>query len=128
MRKKSKSEISKIQRKIWKELRRIKDKKKVDCYTCGAKNLKGRNKQLGHMWAKASLGARLKYEKDILEWQCMRCNQFLGGMGADFYKRKEKELGKKRMKELEDLRNVTVKAIDYYRELLEELSTVDTKN
>ncbi|HAS92270.1 MAG TPA: hypothetical protein DCS12_08575 [Clostridiales bacterium] len=119
MRKKSKNSISKIQRSIWQECRRIKDKPIVDCYTCGAKDLQGSNKQLGHMWSKATLGASLKYELDILEWQCFRCNINGGGMGADFYKRKLKELGKNRMTELEQMRNKTVKAMDYYIELLE---------
>lgn len=70
------------------------------------------------MWAKASLPAILKYELDILEWQCSTCNIWRGGMGADFYKKKLTELGQERMDELEKLRNVTVKAIDYYIELL----------
>lgn len=118
MRRKSKSDIRKIQDKIWQECRRIKDKPVVNCYTCGALNLQGANKQLGHMWAKASLPAILKYELDILEYQCSTCNIWRGGMGADFYKKKLAELGKKRMEELEKLRNVTVKAIDFYKELL----------
>lgn len=111
--------ISKIQRKIWEHCRRIKYKPVVDCYTCGAKDLQGSNRQLGHMWAKASIGANLKYSLDILEWQCSRCNIWNGGMGADFYKRKLKELGKKRMDELEKMRNESVKAYDYYLELLQ---------
>ena len=92
MRKQSKQPISKIQKKIWEECRRIKDRPVVNCYTCGAKDLQGSNKQLGHMWAKASLPAILKYELDILEWQCATCNIWRGGMGADFYKKKLKEL------------------------------------
>lgn len=118
MKRKSKSDIRKIQDKIWQECRRIKNKHIVNCYTCGAQNLQGSNKQLGHMWAKASLPAILKYELDILEWQCSTCNIWRGGMGADFYKKKLTELGQERMDELEKLRNVTVKAIDYYIELL----------
>jgi hypothetical protein len=115
------SELKKIQKKIWRECRRIKDKEEVDCYTCGAKNLQGYNKQLGHMWAKASLGANLKYELDILEWQCATCNIWRGGMGADFYKRKLKELGKRRMSQLEKLRNESVKALDYYKDYYNKL-------
>jgi hypothetical protein len=128
MRKKSKGKIRVIQDLIWKECRRIKDKPIVNCYTCEAKNLQGCNKQLGHMWAKASVGANLKYELDILEWQCMRCNQFLGGMGADFYKRKLKEIGSKRMKELEKLRNESVKAMDHYEQLLKEYEKLNKRN
>lgn len=120
MKKQSKQPISKIQRQIWKQCRRIKSKPIVDCYTCNAKNLQGSNRQLGHMWAKASIGALLKYELDILEFQCSRCNIWGGGMGADFYKRKLKELGKKRMNELEKNRQITIKAYDYYLELLEQ--------
>lgn len=119
MRKKSKQPISKIQRDLWQECRRIKNRPIVDCYTCRAKDLQGSNKQLGHMWAKASLGACLKYELDILEWQCFRCNINGGGMGADFYKRKLSELGEVRMNELEALRNKSVKAYDYFLDLLE---------
>lgn len=117
--KKGKLPISKIQDLIWQECRRIKDRLNVDCYTCGAKNLQGCNKQLGHMWSKATLGANLKYELDILEWQCMRCNIHGGGMGADFYERKLRELGNERMKELQQMRNKSVKAYDFYIELLE---------
>lgn len=127
MKKKSKQSISKIQRQIWEECRRIKNIGKsacVYCYTCGARDLQGSNKQLGHMWAKASIGAILKYELDILEWQCAKCNIWGGGMGADFYKRKLKELGKKRMDELEQMRNKSVKAYDFYVDLLEKYKKI----
>ena len=124
LKKKSKTSISLIQRQIWQECRRIKHKERVDCYTCGAKDIQGANRQLGHMWAKASLGANFKYELDVLEWQCFACNIHRGGMGADFYKRKLKELGKKRMNELERMRNRTVKAYDFYLTLLEKYKSL----
>ena len=127
MRKKSKQPISKIQRQIWEECRRIKHKDVVDCYTCGARNIQGSNRQLGHMWSKATLSACLKYELDILEFQCYRCNINGGGMGADFYKRKLKELGKKRMLELENKRNETVKAYDFYVDLLSKYKELSTE-
>lgn len=124
MRKQSKQKISVIQRKIWEHCRRIKDKPKVDCYTCGAKELQGSNKQLGHMWSKATLSAYLKYDLRVLEWQCMRCNIHGGGMGADYYKRKLKEIGEKQMADLEKDRQKTVKAYDFYLELLEKYETL----
>lgn len=124
LKKVSKQSISKIQRDLWQECRRIKHKDTVNCYTCGAKDLQGSNRQLGHMWSKASLPAILKYELDILEWQCSSCNIWRGGMGADFYKRKLKELGKKRMEELERLRNQTGKAYDIYLDLLEKYKSL----
>jgi len=120
MRKESKQSISKIQRLIWVECRRIKDKSVVDCYTCGAKNLMGSNKQLGHLWSKATLSAFLKYDLRVLEWQCFRCNINGGGMGADFYLKKWEELGSKRMKQLQKDRQVSLKAMDWYINLLEE--------
>ena len=120
MRQKSKQPISKIQRQIWKECRRIADKLyKNDCYTCGAKDLQGSNKQLGHLYSKATLSAYLKYDMRVLRWQCFRCNINGGGMGADYYARMLKEKGKAFMDKLEKDRQVTVKAYDFYVELLE---------
>lgn len=120
LKKQSKQPISKIQRDIWQECRRIADKWYVNnCYTCGAKNLQGANKQLGHMWAKASLGAYMKYDLRVLRWQCMRCNQFLGGMGAEFYKKMLREEGQAYMDKLEQDRQVTVKAYNHYTTLLD---------
>jgi len=125
LRKKSKSNIKKIQDLLWQECRRIIDEQYGhDCYTCGAKNLQGSNRQLGHMWAKASLGAYLKYDIRILRYQCMRCNCHLGGQGAIFYKRMLKEEGKDFMDKLEQDRNVTVKASDYYPKLLAEYKEI----
>lgn len=121
MRKKSKQSISKIQRDIWQECRRIaKIRHKNDCYTCGSKNLQGSNCQLGHMWAKASLGAYLKYDLRLLRWQCMVCNQFRGGMGADFYLRMWQEQGAEYMEKLKQDRQISVKAMDHYLILLEQ--------
>lgn len=125
MRKKSKSAIRKIQDEIWVECRRIvKEQYGTSCYTCGAKNLEGKNWQCGHMWAKASLGAYLKYDIRLLRPQCMRCNLHFGGQGAIFYKRMLKEEGKDFMEQLEKDRNVTVKAIDHYTDLLAYYKTV----
>lgn len=122
LRKKSKSDIRKVQDLIWIECRRIvAEQFGTDCYTCGAKNLQGSNKQLGHVpWPKAELGAYLKYDIRVLRYQCYRCNINMGGMGAEAYKRMFKEEGKSYMEKLEQDRRITVKAIDFYTELLEE--------
>jgi Bacteriophage Lambda NinG protein. len=125
MRKKSKQSISLIQRKLWEECRRIAKKiYKNDCYTCEAKNLIGSNCQLGHLWAKASLGAFLKYDLRVLRWQCSRCNIWGGGMGADFYLRMWQEKGAEFMEQLKKDRQVTVKAYDHYQQLLEKYKTL----
>lgn len=119
MKKQSKQSISLIQRKIWKEVRRIiLDRYKHECYTCGAKNLEGSNRQVGHMWSKATLSAFMKYDLRILRLQCYRCNINCGGRGAEFYARMLKENGQSFMDELERDRQKTVKAMDYYLDLL----------
>lgn len=92
----------------------------VDCYTCGAKNLQGSNRQLGHVpWPKATLGANLKYDLRVLKWQCFRCNINFSGLGGVAYPKMEREYGKEFMEQLERDRNVSVKAIDFYQQLLE---------
>jgi len=125
VRKNGKSEISKIQKELWQlcrqvALKRFSKDNKVDCYTCGAKDIQGANRQLGHMWSKASLGANLKYDMRVLRFQCYFCNINCGGRGADFYARMLKEIGKKKMTILEKLRHQVVKAKDHYLFLIEE--------
>ena len=135
LRKQSKQKISVIQRKLWEVCRQIKliteaHDGKIDCYTCDQKNLEGSNRQLGHMWAKAALGAYLKYDLRVLKWQCYSCNINRGGAGADFYKRMLEEIGEEKMTKLQKDRQVMVKAYDWYvkqlaeyTELLKHLST-----
>lgn len=121
MKKQSKQPISKLQRKLWQVCRELATKLyPPHCYTCGAKNLEGSNRQLGHMWAKASLGAKLKYDIRVLRWQCAVCNLWRGGMGADFYKRMLNEIGEDKMRELEKERQQLVRAYDHYTLLLNE--------
>ncbi len=119
LRRKSKSDIRKLEDAIWKECKRIVDKKHgTDCYTCPAKKLKGSNKQLGHMIPKAVLGAYLKYDIRLLRNQCAQCNIWRGGMGAEFYRRMTVEIGPTAMNEIQEDRKVTVKASDFYPQLL----------
>jgi len=128
--KKSKSLIRKIQDELWQECRRIvfnRDSKngEVDCYTCPAKNLQSSNKQLGHVPdPKSVLPAFCKYDLKRLKYQCWNCNINHGGMGGAAQRRMEKEFGKEYMEQLEKDRQVTVKAIDFYVELLEKYKTM----
>lgn len=124
LRAKSKLSISKIQRQIWEEVKRIvrRDYPHV-CYTCG-KSCEGSNLHTGHMWAKASLGAYLKYDLRLLRPQCYFCNINCGGQGAIFYKKMLDEKGKKYMEQLERDKQVTVKAIDHYITILEEYKSL----
>jgi hypothetical protein len=125
IKKTSKQSISVIQRKLWEECKRIiREQFGNTCYTCGAKNLSGSNLHTGHLWAKASLGAYLKYDIRVLRPQCYRCNIHLGGAGADFYKKMLRTEGEDYMKRLEADRNITVKAYDHYLSLLEEYKNI----
>lgn len=124
-----KSELKKVQKKLWKECRRIvfnRDKNEdgtIDCFTCPARDLIGRNCQLGHgPWPESVLSAFLKYDLRVLHYQCSRCNLWNGGMGAEYYKRALEKYGKKWMKKLEKDKQKSVKAIDHYKKLLEEYS------
>ena len=121
LRRKSKSPQRKLEDLLWVECKRIVDKMYgTNCYTCPAKNLIGANKQLGHVpWAKATLGANLKYDIRVLRNQCFRCNIHLGGQGAEAYKRMLREEGKAYMDKLEKERHETVKASEHYSQLLE---------
>lgn len=112
LRKKSKLTPRKLQDKLWKVLREIAliifPHK---CYTCEARLEQGTsNMQLGHMWAKGSLSAHLKYDLRVLRWQCAKCNLFYGGQGAVFYARMLKEIGQKEMEKLEKEKQILVKA------------------
>lgn len=120
LKKKSKQKISTIQNKIWEHCKRLTRTRYGNvCYTCGQVNLSGSNWHTGHLWSKASLGAYLKYSLNVLRPQCYNCNINRGGQGADFYARMLKEIGSEAMEKLESDRQVTVKAYDFYIELLE---------
>lgn len=121
LKKKSKQKISVIQRKIWEHCKRlIRAKYPHICYTCGATGLKGSNLHTGHMLAKASVGARLKYDLRLLRPQCYLCNIRHGGRGADFIENMRRIEGDEYVDGILKDRQITVKAYDYYLELLEE--------
>lgn len=121
LKKASKQKISTLQVKLWEECKRIIRKKYGNtCYTCGATNLSGSNWHTGHLFAKASLGAFLKYDLRVLRPQCYACNIHRGGMGADFYLKMWEENGAEYMQKLKADRNVSVKAYDHYQKLLED--------
>ena len=121
-----KQPISKIQKKLWIECRRVADiiykpqNGVFKCYTCG-RAISGSNKQLGHVpWPKSVLGANLKYDMRCLRWQCYHCNINCGGMGTEAYKKMLREEGKAYMDKLEKERQESVKAMDFYLQLLDE--------
>ena len=79
----------------------------------------GSNWQTGHLIAKASLGAYLKYDLRLLRPQCARCNLWEGGQGALFITRMRKIEGDEYVDKILKDRSITVKAYDHYLELLE---------
>lgn len=125
LKKKSKQKISTIQNKLWEIIKQIVRKKYQNvCYTCGQTGLSGSNQQTGHLWAKASLGAYLKYDLRVLKIQCYHCNINLGGRGADFYAKMLKEIGEEEMARLQKDRQVTVNAYDHYLKLVDEYTAL----
>jgi len=72
------------------------------------------------MWAKASVGAYLKYDLRILRPQCYHCNINLGGRGADFYVRMLNEIGEEKMAQLQKDRQILCNAMDHYLKLINE--------
>ncbi len=127
LKKVSKQPISKIQKLIWIECRRIvREQYGNNCYTCGKKNLQGSDCQLGHVpWPKASLSAYLKYDLRLLRFQCYNCNINKGGMGAEAYKRMSAEEGKMYMHNLElDRQKTVARAYDFYVSLLSYYKTI----
>lgn len=121
MKKKSSQKISVVQRQLWDLVREyIRAKYGNTCYTCGKTGLVGSNWHTGHMYAKASLGAYLKYDERVLRPQCYDCNINKGGMGAVFYRKMLAEKGQVFMDNLDQDRNISVKAMDHYLEQIEE--------
>ncbi len=63
-----------------------------DCYTCTAKNLEGRNCQLGHVpWPRSILSRECAFSWKFTRIQCMACNINRGGMGAEAALRMQRE-------------------------------------
>lgn len=116
-----KSELRKLQDKLWKECKRIiLNKYGNTCYTCGHTDLVGSNCQLGHFIPSGACGAFLRYDLRNLRIQCYHCNINLGGNGAEYYRRMVEEVGKKETEKLFKDKNKTVKAHDHYIKILKE--------
>ncbi len=126
LRRKSKSKERIVQDLLWIECKRIVDEQfGTDCYTCLARNLQGKNKQLGHvLWPKSVLGAYLKYDLRVLRNQCFSCNINHSGMNTEGYKRMLREEGKDYMDKLEEDRKIVVKSLRFYENLLEEYQRI----
>lgn len=125
LRKTSKVPISRLQRQIWQLCKEIIRRRHGNsCYTCGQTNLSGMNWHTGHLWAKASLGAWLKYDLRVLRPQCYNCNINHGGAGAEFWVRMVRDMGQEYMDNLKAERHIEVRAYEHYSEILDEYKKI----
>jgi hypothetical protein len=121
-----KQPISKIQRMLWEECKRIiRTRYKNVCYTCGRTGLEGSNWHTGHMFAKASLSAYLKYDLRLLRPQCYFCNVNCGGQGAHFIENMRRIEGDEYVNQILKDRQITIKAYDHYVELLNRYKLIE---
>lgn len=124
---KSLPKVSTLENKLW-SLTRLAVFKKYGrhCFTCYQTNLTGMNLQCGHAYPKGALGASMKYDIRILRPQCFNCNINHGGMGAVFWKKLERHIGKKKADtlylECQGSKGKPIKARDHYMRLIAELS------
>ncbi len=110
LKRKSKSDIRKLQDKLWELCKQIiRLRYPHFCYTCD-KPIEGSNCQTGHFIPKASSPAELKYSLDNLRLQCYHCNINLGGNGTEFYRRLEHNEGKEYVDKLFKAKYILVKA------------------
>ena len=137
LKRKSKSEVKKLQDKLWELCKQIiRLKYPHTCYTCGAQNLEGSNLQTGHLWAKASLSTHLKYDLRVLRPQCIRCNVHLGGAGADYIENMRQREGEEYVEQLKKERLILIKAdkqwyeqkINEYEKILSDLRKASENN
>ncbi len=129
LKKRSPQKISVVQRKLWELCKQIIRKQYANtCFTCGRTGLTGSDWHTGHMLAKASLGAYLKYDTRLLRPQCFRCNIQLGGNGAIFIENLRRIEGNDYVNKILADRSVTVKALDHYLALTEKYQEVIKKS
>jgi len=80
IKKKATDTVSKLKQKLWKVTREIIIKQHgSDCYCCGARNLSGSNRHVGHFIPSSVCSAALRYDLDNLRPSCYRCNIHLSG-------------------------------------------------
>jgi hypothetical protein len=122
----SKQPISKIQRQIWEECKRIiRARYKNICYTCGRQGLEGSNWHTGHMLPKATLSAYLKYDLRLLRPQCYFCNVNCGGRGAEFIEKMRIVEGNEYVDNILKDKLQTTKAYDFFVELLAKYKQIE---
>lgn len=91
-----------IKEKCWQKVREIVKKRETDCYTCGAKNLEGKNAQAGHCFPVSHVGSNntLSWDLRQIHLQCSRCNGAGQGMQKEFLEHLTRDYGHSVVEEL----------------------------
>lgn len=116
--------ISKLQKLLWEECKRIIRNTYVrkdgtwECYTCGKIIEDKQNAHTAHFIAKSVCGAFLKYELRNLRICCMMCNVWLGGNGSMYYRHMVEREGQEYVDLLFKEQQKIIKAYDHYEMLL----------
>ena len=96
--------LAKWKKEFWKVFAvYIKRRDKGICITCGKGGLHGHEYQAGHCIPAGASPLPLYFSEKNVNGQCMRCNQFLGGMGAIYREKVDKKWGEGTYKELEKM-------------------------
>lgn len=96
--------LAKWKDEFWKVFTKfIKLRDKGVCITCGKTGLSGNEYQGGHCIPAGASPVKLYFHEKNVNGQCMRCNQFLGGMGAIYRGKVDLKFGKGTFEELEKL-------------------------
>lgn len=127
LKKKSKSKIPTLKRKLWKIFSEyVRKRDKNVCFTCGRKAF-GVGYHAGHFIPKSVGGIVLYFHPDNVKGQCYNCNINLGGNQYEY----GQKLGEEKVKELYKLKNSPPQKwdeqrylfeIEWYKRLLDELT------
>jgi len=124
LRKKGKSPISKLKRKLWTVFSKyIKERDDYICFTCGRK-AEGSGMHAGHFISKSVGGMLLYFHEDNVHAQCYNCNINLSG-NQYIYGQK---LGEEKVAELYKIKNQCLvltpkEKIAWYEEKIEHYTT-----
>lgn len=135
--KKKKVTLTQLKKKLWELCKQIIRATYInndgtwECYTCDHVIWSKQDAQTGHFIPKSVCGAYLKHDLRNLRIQCMSCNVWRGGMGAEFYRRMVEIEGQEYVDKLFRDKQKTIKEdiifiqskIDEYEKILAELST-----
>lgn len=87
MRRRALGTVPKLKKELWSLCREIIIQRHgSDCYTCGAKELSGSNRHLGHFIPSSVCSTEMRYDLDNLRICCYRCNIHLSGNWVAFEK------------------------------------------